>query len=138
MLILSHTGDDRPDMRDLNRYIVEQQAAQWERLGLELGLEDYHIANISKDNEHNPSRSVTCRREMLQKWLREIPSPSWSKLDDAIKKIKSLTTGSLSTISIRSHSTGSYSGMFLLLWNKNFTLRRNFAKINFSSDTVEI
>ena len=97
-------------MRDVNRYIVEQQAAQWERLGLELGLKNYHIANISKDN---PNRSVTCCREMLQKWLDFDPSASWNKLDDAIKKIKSLTTGSLSTVS--SHSTGSYSKMNILL-----------------------
>ena len=91
-------------MRDLNRHIVEQQAAQWEKLGVELGLKDYHIANISKDNAHNPNRSVTCCRAMLEQWLREIPSPTWSKLDDAIKKIKSLTTGPVSTVS--SHSTG--------------------------------
>ena len=86
-------------MRDLNRHIVEQQAAQWERLGVELGLKDYHIANISKDNEHNPNRSVTCCRAMLEQWLREIPSPTWSKLDDAIKKIRSPTTGEVSTVS---------------------------------------
>ena len=89
-------------MRDLNRYIVEQQAVQWERLGVELGLKDYHIANISRDH---PNRSVTCCREVLQKWLDMDPSASWSKLDDAVKKIKSLTTGSLSTVS--SYSTGS-------------------------------
>ena len=76
--------------RDLNRYIVEQQAAQWERLiiRLELGLKDYHVANISKDN---PNRSETCYREMLQKWLNIDPSASCSKLDDAVKKIKSQT-----------------------------------------------
>ena len=91
-------------MRDLNRYVVEQQAAQWERLGLELGLNDYHIANISKDNEHNPNRSVTCCREMLQKWLDMDPSATWSKLDDAVEKVKSLATGSLSAVC--SHSTG--------------------------------
>ena len=85
---LSHTGDDRPDMRDLNNYIVEQQAAQWERLGLELRITDYHIAIISKDNEHNPNRSVTCCRKMLQKWLHIDPSATWGKLDDVIKKIK--------------------------------------------------
>ena len=99
---IQYTGDERPDMRDVNRYIVEQQAAQWERLGLELGLKDYHIANISKDH---PNRSVTCCREMLQKWLHIDPSATWDKLDDAVKKIKSLTTGSLSTAS--SHCTGS-------------------------------
>ena len=86
-----HTGDERPDMRDLNRHIVEQQAAQWERLGLEFGLKDYHIANISKDN---PNRSVTCCRVMLQKWLDIDPSATWAKLDDAIKKIKLPSTTS--------------------------------------------
>ena len=79
-------------MRDLNRYIVEQQAAQWERLGLELGLKDYHIANISKDNEHNPNRSVTCCRVMLQKWLHSDTSATWGKLDDAVKNIKLSST----------------------------------------------
>ena len=75
-------------MRDLHSNIVRQYAAQWERLGLELGLNDYDIANISKDNEHNPNRSVTCCRAVLEQWLREIPSPTWGKLDDAVKKIK--------------------------------------------------
>ena len=94
----THTGDDRPDMRDLNRYIVEQQAAQWERLGLELGLKDYHIANISKDNEHNPNRSVTCCREMLHKWHDIDTSATWGKLDDAINNIKlPSTTSTVST-----------------------------------------
>ena len=75
-------------MTDLHSNIVRQYAVQWERLGLELGLQDYDIANISKDNEHNPNRSVTCCRAMLEQWLREIPSPTWGKLDDAIKNIK--------------------------------------------------
>ena len=79
------TGDEKPDMKDINRHIVEQQAAQWERLGVELGLKDYHIDNISKDN---PNRSVTCCRVMLQKWLDIDPSATWAKLNDAIKKIK--------------------------------------------------
>ena len=80
-------------MRDLNRHIVEQQAAQWERLGEELGLKDYHIANISKDN---PNRSVTCFRVMLLKWLDIDPSATWAKLDDAIKKIKLSSTSPVS------------------------------------------
>ena len=81
-------------MKDINRHVVEQQAAQWERLGVELGLRDYHIANISKDNEHNPNRSVTCSRVMLQKWLEIDPSATWATLDDAIKKIKLPSTTS--------------------------------------------
>ena len=42
-------------MRDISRHIVEQQAAHWERVGLELGLKDYHIANISKDKQQAQS-----------------------------------------------------------------------------------
>ena len=94
-------------MRDLNTHIVEQQAAQWEKLGLELGLKDYHIANISKDNEYNPNRSLTCCRRMLEQWLREIPSPTWGKLDNAINKIKlQLTSGPMPIDT--SDLTGSY------------------------------
>ena len=81
-------------MRDLNRYIVEQQAVQWERLGLELGLKDYHIANISKDNAN---RSVTCCREMLQKWLEIDTSATWGKLDNAVKNITISSTSPTST-----------------------------------------
>ena len=89
-------------MRDLNRYIVEQQAAQWERLGLELGLMDYHIANISKDN---PNRSVTCCREILKKWLDIDTSATWGKLDDAINNIKlPSTTSTVSTDKGGNHS----------------------------------
>ena len=76
-------------MRDLNRHIVEQQAAQWKRLGLELGLKDYHIANINANNSSCNERQVeVCCSQMLQKWLEIDPSATWGKLDDAIKNIK--------------------------------------------------
>jgi len=42
-------------MRNLSRHIVEQQAAYWERVGLELGLKDNHIADISKDKQQAQS-----------------------------------------------------------------------------------
>ena len=90
-------------MKDLNRYVVQQQAAQWEGLGLELGLERYHINNIAKDH---PNESVICCRKMLQKWLDIDPSASWRKLHDAVRRIRSPTTGSMSTVS-SANSTGS-------------------------------
>ena len=85
---MHYTGDDKPRMTELLSNIVVQYAAHWERLGLELGLKDYHIANISADNVHNPHRSVDSCRAVLEQWLREMPSPTWGKLDDAVKKIK--------------------------------------------------
>ena len=76
-------------MRDLNRHIVEQQAVQWKRLGEELELKDYHIANISENNSsRNETQVEVCCSQMLQKWLEIDPSATWGKLDDAIKNIK--------------------------------------------------
>ena len=96
-------GDDRPDMKDLNRYVVQQQAAQWEELGLELGLERHHINNITKDH---PSEAVIGCGKMLQKWLDIDSSASWRKLHDAVRRIRSPTIGSTSTVS-SPDSTGS-------------------------------
>ena len=74
-------------MGDLYSNVVYQYAAQWEQLGLGLGLQHYDIANISKDNAHNPDRSVTCFRTVLGKWLQNISLPTWGKLDDVIKSL---------------------------------------------------
>ena len=76
-------------MRELHNNIVRQYAAQWERLGLELGLQEYEIANISENNSSRKQRQVeVCCSQMLQKWLEINPSATWDKLDDAIKNIK--------------------------------------------------
>ena len=79
-------------MGDLYSNVVHQYAAQWEQLGLKLGLQHYNIANISRDNAHRSV--VTCCSTVLEKWLQIVPSPTWGKLYDAIK---SLTTDQLST-----------------------------------------
>jgi len=78
------TGDDKPDWRDLLSNIVSQYAVHWEAIGAELGLEHYHIANISKDY-HN--RAEDGCAAMLMKWLEMGSSPTWGTLDDAIDKI---------------------------------------------------
>ena len=85
--------DERPYMKDLNRHVVVQQAANWERLGLKLGLKEYHTASISKDNEDCPNRSVACCRAMLEQWLSETPSPTWGKLQDAVMRMSNSSTG---------------------------------------------
>jgi len=74
-------------MTDLLSNVVAQYAAYWEKLASLLQLKDYHIANISRDNEHNPNRSVACFTAVLEKWLKEVPSPTWGKLDDSIQKL---------------------------------------------------
>ena len=50
-------------------------------LGLELGLEGFHIDNIASDNRY----VVACCKQMLKKWLQIDTSATWGKLDDAIR-----------------------------------------------------
>ena len=92
-------------MRDLHRHIVKQYTVHWERLGLELGLKDYHIANISENNAGHPRRVEVCCAAVLKEWPALDLSATWAKLDDAIKKIKlSLTTTPVSTDKGGNHS----------------------------------
>ena len=89
------TGTDIPQLSELLTNILEQYAVHWEELGRKLGLKEYQLVNISENNVTLRSRRVeTCCRDVLEKWLREITSPTWGKLDDVIK---SFTTASVST-----------------------------------------
>ena len=91
-------------MKDLYSNVVEQYAKDWKRLGLELGLEDYEVDIISANNEYHSNKVVVCSIAILERWLRVASSPTWGKLDDAIKKIKKSKTGPMLTDS--SASTG--------------------------------
>ena len=81
-------------MRDLRSNFVRQHAVQWKRLGLELGLKDYDIANISENYACHPRRVEECCVAVLEQWLKEMPSPTWRKLNDAVKNIKLSSTTS--------------------------------------------
>ena len=76
-------GDAKPDWRDLNVSVIPKYAAHWENLGVFLGLEQYEIDVISKDNaNHGAVEGCT---EMMRKWLQSVEQPTWGKLDDAVK-----------------------------------------------------
>ena len=72
-------------MGDLYRYIAEQYAASWDSLGLQLGLKEFHIANIASDNKNDV---VACCKQMLTKWRQIDNLATWGKLDDAIRVIR--------------------------------------------------
>ena len=90
MYLCNVTGDDQPILQDLYSTVAHQYAEHWDELGLRLGLKEYDIANISVDNIHNPHRSVSCCKEVLQFWLQNASSPSWGKMDDAIKSLSGI------------------------------------------------
>jgi len=63
---------------------VSRYAVHWQAIAAELGLEHYHIANISKDH-HN--RTEDGCAAMLRRWYNGIKSPKWGTLDDAINRV---------------------------------------------------
>ena len=89
-------------MSELLTNIVQQYAVHWEELGGKLGLKDYQLANIAKNHASLPSGRVeTCCRDVLEKWLQDIPLPTWGKLDDVIKSLTiapALSTGHKGTV----------------------------------------
>ena len=73
--------------------MVEQYAVYWEQLGLELGLKDFHINNITENFASHKLRQVEkCCTQMLKTWLEIDTSATWNKLNDAIKRIRQLPT----------------------------------------------
>ena len=82
-------SDDKPDLPSLlDRIVHGRYANHWDKLGLKLGLADYHINTISDNNKYNPNRVEDCCTAMLKQWLKEVASPTWGKLNDAIKEIE--------------------------------------------------
>jgi len=65
--------------------VVAQHACRWKVLGAELGLEEYHIKNISLNH---PQDVVEACEDMLRKWLQVGFNPTWGGLDDAINVVK--------------------------------------------------
>ena len=76
--------NDMPTFKELSLNVIHQYAAHWEDLGALLELKPYKIANIARDH-HN--QSVDACREMLMLWLQVDPSPTWGKLDAAIRSL---------------------------------------------------
>ena len=74
-------------MAELFKDVAPKYAIYWEELGSKLGLQQHDIAIISKDNAHNPNRTLDCCKKMLRKWLEIDTQATWSKLKDAIATI---------------------------------------------------
>ena len=77
--------DGVPTIKDLNRHVAKKFAADWEDIGLELGLELGVLKIVAKDN---PQQSVACCREVLDKWLKSTPSASWRTLEVALTNVR--------------------------------------------------
>ena len=79
-------GDEKPIWGDLLKHVVDQHAKHWKILGTILGLQDYQLENIAENNAYNPRQTEDSFAKVLELWLRQGDSPTWGKLEDAIKE----------------------------------------------------
>ena len=87
-------GEGKPMLQDLLLHVIPQFAVCWKEIGMKLELKDYDMENINLDNAYHPYRTTQCFKCVLEQWLKEISTPTWGKLDDAIKGKLSNTVGS--------------------------------------------
>ena len=77
-------------MRDLNRYVMKY-AADWNGIGLELGLKYNVLKIIGRDNHH---QNVDCLRETLDKWLTiNTDDATWKTLEVALTNVNRTSLG---------------------------------------------
>ena len=89
MLVCGCTENERPLMRNINRY-TQKYATDWNDIGLELGLEFELLAIIKKDH---PLDCVACFIEMINNWLISSVDPTWKDLEIALTNVNRLKRG---------------------------------------------
>ena len=80
-----YVEDDIPTMRDINRYVTREFAADWKNVGIELGLTTGMLKIIAKDH---PQQAEDCFREVLDNWLQCNPTATWKMLEVALTNVK--------------------------------------------------
>ena len=87
---MSSTENERPTMKDLNRYVTCKYAADWLDVGIELGLELNSLHTIEKNYRY----CETCLQYTLAKWLDlNGNDASWRTLEIALTNVNKAKVG---------------------------------------------
>ena len=78
-------GNNRPELKDINSYVVTKCATKWKHVGENLNI-DEDLLNIIE--EDNPNNCENCCSEVLSLWLDLNPNASWNILLDAVDKTR--------------------------------------------------
>ena len=79
--------NNRPELKDINNYVVIMCATKWKFLGENLNIHEDLLNIIDKDN---PNNCENCCTKMLSLWLDLNPNASWGILLDAVDKAKNM------------------------------------------------
>ena len=88
--LLCYTEDKRPTMKELNRYVMRENANKWEDIGKELGLALDKLKITAKDN---PLDIRKCFLTTLDQWLKENPGATWRTLEIALTNVNRAKLG---------------------------------------------
>ena len=83
-----YLGSERPEMKDINNYVVLKCAANWKQLGENLNINEDLLNIIEKDN---PNCCEDCCSKMLGDWLDSNVNASWKILLDAVSETLSMS-----------------------------------------------
>ena len=72
-------------MRDINRYVTREFAADWEKVGIELGLTTSILKVVAKNKHH---QAEDCFQEVMDKWLNRNVSATWRTLEVALTNVR--------------------------------------------------
>ncbi len=64
--------------------IRDVRVVDWDRLGLELGVNDTDLQTIAKDNIGDSDKAL---RETFRKWLRCTSKPTWLDVEQALLRM---------------------------------------------------
>ena len=95
LLVTSFIEAERPDIRDLCRYVLPLYAAHWWEIGIFLNIMPGQLELIKLNNPANANR---CCIDLFLKWLQGTDDVTWEKMFEAINLATvSFSIGSVGT-----------------------------------------
>ena len=83
-----YTETERPELKDLCKYVLPQYAAQWKMIGIFLGMQPGQLDVIKEDN---PTNANGCCIDLFTKWLQgSKDATTWEKMFEAIDSVTNL------------------------------------------------
>ena len=89
MCNITHAGKEKPNLKDIDNYVVPKWASKWRQLGTQLHIAEYLMDNIEHDH---PSDCESCCSMMFSMWLDSNPAASW---EDIIAAVDNLFTNGM-------------------------------------------
>ena len=94
LLLLYIVENERPDIKDLCRYVLPLYAAKWKRIGIFLGVQPGQL-EIIKSN--NPADTEECCTDLFIKWLEGSEGVTWGKMFEAIDLLSNDNIATITT-----------------------------------------